>query len=218
MKLEELTTKIYEEGVARAKAQEDELLGKARQESDRILAEARRKASEIVDTANGEAGRARARLASELKLAGEQALSQLKSRISECLVENTLPASVSESLSDKEFVQRLIQEIVGKWNVGDTNVDISVILPMERQEEVANRFAAKAKELLDRGLNVKFSDDLKTGFQIRPKDGSYRISFQEEDFTSFFQSFLRQRTRDVLFPTETDPNGASDDQQAGLGR
>ncbi|HUX11812.1 MAG TPA: hypothetical protein VMW87_02220 [Spirochaetia bacterium] len=218
MKLEELTTKIYEDGVARAKAQEEELLGKAREESDRILVEARRKASEIVEAANSEAERARVHLASELKLAGEQALIQLKSRITDCLVENTLPAAVKESLSDKEFVQRLIQEIVAKWNVGDTNVDIGVILPSESQDAVAKRFAANAKELLDRGLEVKFTDDIKTGFQIRPKDGSYRISFQEQDFTSFFENFLRQRTRDVLFPSETGAAGASDGKQAGHGR
>lgn len=218
MKLEDLTTKIYQEGVAKAKEQEEELLGNARKEADRILAEARKKASQIVETAKSEAEQSRARLASELKLAGEQALAQMESRVTECLVDNTLPASVKAGLSDEAFMQQLIREIVEKWNVGDTSVDISVVLPPERREAMKSHFAAKAKDLLDRGLELTYSDEVKTGFQIRPKDGSYRISFREEDFVSFFQGFLRQRTREALFPSRTETVADSNNRQAGQGR
>ena len=73
-------------------------------------------------------------------------------------------------------------------------------------------------ELLDRGLEITFEDGVKSGFQIRPRDGSYKISFEEEDFVSFFREFLRERTRRRLFPSDDSEKGGSPAEQTGQGR
>ena len=40
---------------------------------------------------------------------------------------------------------------------------------------------------------------VKAGFQVVAKDGTYRISFTDEDFSAFFRSFVRDATRNALF-------------------
>jgi V/A-type H+-transporting ATPase subunit E len=202
MKIEELTRKIYEEGVEKAKKQEEELLKQARKEAERIVGEARREAAETAETARKEAARARELLASELKLAGNQAIAQLKRRIVDCLLDAMLPPSVSSALNDTGFIQKIIIEIVERWDHNRMNIDLEVVLSPQNKDVLAAQFAAKAKGLLERGLTLRVSDELKNGFRIQPGDGSYRISFEEEDFVAFFRAFLRERTRKILFPTE----------------
>lgn len=218
MNIEELTKKIYEEGVTKAKQQEEELLDKARKEAEHIVADARRKAAEIVESSRKEAEQSRARLAAEMKLAGDQAVAEIKNRIVDCLVDNTLPKAVKAGLDDPKFVQDLIREIVSKWDTSQTSIDLSVVLPAGARETVAAQFAAKAKELFDRGIEVTYSDEVRSGFQIRPKDGSYRISFQEQDFVTFFRGFLRERTREILFPSQNGSEGNPGANETGKGR
>ncbi|HUX49910.1 MAG TPA: hypothetical protein VMW73_03895 [Spirochaetia bacterium] len=211
MKIEELTSKIYEEGVAKAKAQEEDLLVRARKEAEKLVSDAKAQAAAIVETAKTEAEQLRARVAGELRMAGEQAVGELQNRVTDALVDNTLPASVSAAMQDTSFVRTLIQEVVGKWDVAQTSIDLAVILPESTQKEMVQFFGANARELLDRGLELTFSSEVKSGFQIRPKDGSYRLSFQNEDFVWFFRSFLRERTRELLF-------GNSEQTQTGQGQ
>jgi len=40
------------------------------------------------------------------------------------------------------------------------------------------------------------------GFQIGPKDGSYKVSFTDEDFKNFFKDYLRPGLIELLFAAE----------------
>ncbi len=40
---------------------------------------------------------------------------------------------------------------------------------------------------------------MKGGFRIAKTDDSYQISFTDEDFVTFFQSYLNERTNELLF-------------------
>jgi V/A-type H+-transporting ATPase subunit E len=48
-------------------------------------------------------------------------------------------------------------------------------------------------------LTVTFNGRIKGGFRIEKKDNSYQISFTDEDFIAFFQSYLNKKTRQLLF-------------------
>ena len=55
------------------------------------------------------------------------------------------------------------------------------------------------KELIDKGLEIKFDQSVNSGFQVSPKDGSYKVSFTEDDFTNFFKQYLRPKLAEILF-------------------
>lgn len=202
MKIEEFTQKIYEEGIDKAKKEEQELLDAAHAEAARIVAEAQKKAEETAKQAKKEAEEAKKTLERELKQSGDLALAQIKQRITDCLVEEVLPETISDSLQDTAFLQQLILEIAKRWNASQSDIGIEAALPGQDRERLAEHFAAAEKQLLDAGVTVSFSDEVQSGFVIRPKDDTYKISFAEESFASFFREFLRGRTRSLLFPGE----------------
>ena len=204
MKIEELTKKIYSEGIDKAKKLEQEAMEKAQAEADRIVSDARKKAEELTAEAERNAKNAKEALDRELKQAGELALAQIKRQVADCLVDALLPESVETAMKDSAFMQKLILQIAENWNPG-TNIDAEVVLSTAAQQELTDQFTARAKQLLDRGLELKFSDQVSSGFRIQPKDGEYRISFEEESFVAFFREFLRERTRAALFPKDTTP-------------
>jgi V/A-type H+-transporting ATPase subunit E len=40
---------------------------------------------------------------------------------------------------------------------------------------------------------------MKKGFEIAPVDGTYKLSFSDEDFANLFKTYLRPRTKELLF-------------------
>ena len=46
---------------------------------------------------------------------------------------------------------------------------------------------------------VEFSPAMKQGFSLSPVDGSYKLSFTDEDFANLFKGYLRPRTAKLLF-------------------
>jgi V/A-type H+-transporting ATPase subunit E len=53
--------------------------------------------------------------------------------------------------------------------------------------------------LLKKGLELKFDENLTSGFEITPADGSYRISFTDEVFENFLRDYLKPRLMEYLF-------------------
>ena len=80
-KIQELTDKLYREGVEKGNAEGMRLVEKAKAEADKLVADARKEADEIVDKARKQAQELDANTKSELKLYAGQALSALKSEI-----------------------------------------------------------------------------------------------------------------------------------------
>ena len=60
-------------------------------------------------------------------------------------------------------------------------------------------FNNKAEELMDSGLELNFDPNIKSGFRIGPKDGSYYISFTDKDFENYFKKYLKEKTRNLVF-------------------
>jgi V/A-type H+-transporting ATPase subunit E len=55
---------------------------------------------------------------------------------------------------------------------------------------------------MNKGLEFSFSPDVRTGFKIGPADGSYLISFTDDDFLNFLKAYLRPKTSHLLFGEE----------------
>ena len=92
VKIEELTDKLYREGIEKANTEAESVLDGARKQADALLAEAKKQSESIIKSAHDEAEKQKARSRSELPLAANQAVATLKSRIIELLTESTLSA------------------------------------------------------------------------------------------------------------------------------
>ena len=199
-KLQELTEKIYNEGIEKAKKEADKILSAAKKEAEEIVANAKKDAEGIVKAAEKDAADLSNNSLNELQLAGRQAITDLKQKITDLIQAETIKPETKTAFKDGEFAQKIIQTVVANWNPSDSkSVDLSLLLPAGQQKEFESYFSGKAGKLMEKGLEVNYSDRMKSGFKIGPKEEGYMISFAEEDFENFFKAFLRPKLVQMLF-------------------
>ena len=200
-KLQELTERIYHEGVEKARADAAAILGKANKEAEEILQNARHEASRIIEQARREAEELKRNVTNEIKLSSRQAISSLRQQITELILTEMVDQPVKEAFNDKDFIKRMIETILTRWQPdnSDKGQSVQLFLPPEDEEKLGKYFEARAKELMNKGLKVIYDEKIGRGFRIGPADGSYVISFTEEDFENFFKNYLRPRTNHLLY-------------------
>ncbi len=202
-KLQELTDKIYQEGIDKAKQEAEKIVADAKQKAEKILQDARKQEEEIVEKAHKDADDLRENVQSEVKLSAKQAIASLKQRITELIRTKILDEPIDEVIKDKDFLKKIIEKLIRNWNpTGNEPIDISLLLPREDERQLAKYFASKGAKELNNGLEIQIDDKLQNGFKIGPKDGNYIISFTDKDFEEFFKAFLRPRMIRLLYGRE----------------
>ena len=93
-KLQELTNKLYEEGLAKGREDAEKLVAEAHQKAEAIICEAREKAAAIEADARRKADELRRNTMTEVSLAGRQAVSALKERIATMIISRTVSGPV----------------------------------------------------------------------------------------------------------------------------
>ncbi len=194
-KIQELTQKIYVEGVEKAKKEAQEIIEKAEQEKNSIINNAKKEADSIINNAKREAEQLKNKVLSEIKMISNQSIATLKQEITTLLSKLVISDSINKSFNDLEFIQNLIKEMISKWD----NSSSQLTLPEKYKKELDDFLKNKLKEYLDKGLEIKFENRMSNGFKIGPKDKSFILSFTDADFIEFFQSFLKQKTKEILF-------------------
>lgn len=197
-KLQELTDKIYQEGVQKAQNEAEELLTRAKNEAAEIVAKAHVDAQKILEESERKAKENARNVESELKLSAGQAMSALKQSIAQLITMKVVNPGVNAIFSDTKFLSELLLKIVeGFVQKGD--FDLKVLLSpkdlLQLDGFIRNSFSTE----LNQGLVVEADAKVKGGFKIGPKDGSYLISFTEEDFKNFFRTYVRAKSSELLF-------------------
>ncbi|HRW62279.1 MAG TPA: hypothetical protein P5132_02260 [Bacteroidales bacterium] len=202
-KLQELTQKLYNEGVEKAKHEAEKILSEAKSEAEKVKHAAEAEAKKIIADAENKSSELKKSVEAELALALKQSLRNVKQQIVEMVVAKIMDEPTKKAFDDEKFIQEIIELVVKNWSPqkGEA-IDLSVLLPAEKEKALSGFFNDKLAKELNAGLEVSFSESLKGGFKIGPADGSYKISFSEEDFENFFKSYLRPKTIDILFQGE----------------
>lgn len=193
-KIQELTSKLYSEGVEKGKEEAEKIVAQAREQEQQILETARAKAEELVSSAEKESAELKKNTEAELKLYASQSSEALKTEITNIVTDKLSSAQIKEAVNDKGFMQRLIVELVQNWSKNET-----LTVGVENPEELKSYIAAHAKELLDKGLKIESVNNINTGFTLMPEDGSYKVKFGEEEFINYFKEFLRPQIQQLLF-------------------
>jgi len=193
-KIQELTSKIYLEGVEKGKAEADKIIAEAKDNASKKEAEATKKAEAIIATATKKASELRENTESELKMYASQASEALKTEIANMVTKSLSENNVKAAMEDKAFMQKLILDLVQNWSKNET-----LAIGTENSEELKSYITANTKNLLDKGLKIESVNGLKTGFTLSPENGSYTVKFGEDEFVEYFKEFLRPQVRELLF-------------------
>ena len=192
-KIQELTEKIYAEGVEKGKAEADRLVCEAKDNAAEIVTKAQAEAEAIIAAAKKKAEELEANTRSEIKLYGTQAVGALKSEIATVVTDTIVKSAVKEALAG-DTVKAMLVKIAERWNS-----DEALVISTAEADALKAYFAKNAKALLDKGVEIKQVNGMKTLFSIAPADGSYKVNFGEAEFEAFFKSFLRPQMVDLLF-------------------
>ena len=197
-KIQELTDKIYNEGVLKAKDEADVILNDARNKAAEIESEALKNAKEIAENAQKNAEKLKEQVETELKMSINQAVSALKQELTNIVTMQAIQLPVKETFKDVSFVQKLIETVVKCWAEKDI-FDLKVALPEEMHKEMETFFQNRLSAEMSKGLEITVADGIRTGFKVGPSDDSYQISFSDKDFTNFFKAYLQPKTSELLF-------------------
>ena len=197
-KLQELTEKLYQEGLVKGKAEGEEVLAKARQEAAQIIAEAKEKAAAITDKAEKDAEDLRSKVESDLKMASAQCLQATKKDIENLLVGKIEAGKVSETLKDSAFIKEIIKTVAARFNA-EQATDLALILPESQKAELEPWVRNELAKTLKAEVAADFSKKISGGFTIGPKDGGWFVSLTEQTFNELIAEYLRPVTRKILF-------------------
>ncbi|MFP4470705.1 MAG: V-type ATP synthase subunit E family protein [Bacteroidales bacterium] len=198
-KLQELTQKIYNEGLEKGRKEADEIVENAKRDADRILNEARKQAEELREKAAKEAEELKKNVQSELAISARQSVTAIKQRITDLVSDKAVKDALGKAFDDKEFIKEMIIKLVNNWgDIEKSDKDVVVFLSKEDHKKLEDALMAKAAKNIDGSLEIEFEEGIRSGFKIGPKDGSYKISFTEKDFERFFKQYLRPRTQKLF--------------------
>ena len=193
-KLQELTEKIYLEGVEKGKVEAAQLIADAEHEAKAIIAKAQAEADKIKAEAAKNASELDKNTKSELKLFAEQSVNAIKTEITNLLSDKIASDAVKAATSDKVFMQKTITALVEQW-AKEGNVTIEA----KDAKALTDYFMANAKELLNKGVSINEVKGLRTDFAIAPAQGGYKITFGNDEFIAYFKEFLRPKLVELLF-------------------
>ncbi len=197
-KLQELTDKLYNEGLSKGKQEGEELLAKAKVQAEEIIAKAQAEAAQIVAAAQKQADEIKTKTASDIRMASSQSIAATKKDIETLIVGKMAGAEVKKNLTSADFIKDLIKAVAEKFST-DGPVDLSLILPESLQKDLEPFVTKELGKLLNAGVDASFSKKIAGGFQIGPKDGGYFVSFTEDTFNQLISEYLRPATKKLLF-------------------
>lgn len=101
---------------------------------------------------------------------------------------------------DPEFVKAMLLSVARNWNgASSSKVELQALLPEAERAKFDAAFAAAAKELLEAGIEVGYSKEVRTGFKVGAKGRRYYISFSDDDFEALLKEYLRGKISELLF-------------------
>ena len=197
-KLQELTDKLYNEGLSKGKQEGEEILAKAKVQADEIIAKAKAEAAAIVAAANKDAEDLKTKVQGDLKMAAAQSVAATKKDIETLVVAKMTETDVKNALTSADFVKEVILAVAKGFTTEDA-ADLEVVLPESLKKELEPFVTSELGKVLKGGVEASFTKKIAGGFTIGPKDGGYFISFTEETFNALISEYLRPATTKILF-------------------
>ena len=209
--VQELIDRLRERGVEEGREQAEQLLADARRRAAQMLEQARQEAAETLQHARKEADNIRAAGEEALRLAGRDAALTLKEEISERFADQ-VRRLVSHSLSDEQFIERLILEIAGRTVPKDSGEPMELLLPEDwvpleelrrHPEEVtegtlSHFVLALAGDMVREGFTLGATVDNSSGIVVKMVNDDAEITLDDKSISRLLLRHLLPRFRAMM--------------------
>ena len=198
--IQKLTAALYSQGVEKGEQKAAEIIADAEARAARLIADARANADKIIREAREQADTYRQHVETETRIAAKEIIHDFHQTVIDMIIAHAIDEKVVSDLAVAENLSHWIAKIVENWRCDAKEQPSLNILLSEKDLQGFNRwFEKEVSEVLRNKVTVQSSDAVKGGFQIVPKDGSYKIDMGVESFQELFRHYLKARTRKLLF-------------------
>lgn len=196
-KIQQLTEKLYSEGVQKGKSESDRMIEQAKNEAAKIISDAQKEAEKIIADATAKEAELATNTHKELVLAGNQMINDVKLSIRETLLKETLAEELQSKFNNPSFLASLIEQLVANWAKAG-NIEV----PASYEEEISQYLRDKLGEELSKNLVIRPSAKVKDGFRVEMEEGRYYINFGKDEFQAFLSDYLRAKVANIIFGEE----------------
>lgn len=197
-KLQELTERLYNEGLSKGKEEGAKILENAKKEAAAIIAAAREEANAISEAARKAADDLKSKAESDIRMASAQSLQATKKDIENILLSGIAGPKVDAALASPDFIREIIRTVAQKFSAEQMS-DLELVLPESLKSQLEPFVAGELSQAVSCGIRAEFSKKISGGFTIGPKDGGYFISLTDETFKDLICEYLRPVTKKLLF-------------------
>ena len=197
-KLQELTQKLYDEGLAKGKQEGEALLQKAAVEADSIVKKAQEEAEAILAKARKDAEDYKVKVEGDVKMAAQQSVQATRTDIENLVVSKVVDGTVDKALANEDYLKGIITAVAQKFSAEEP-ADLSLVLPESLKAGLRPFVKNELGKLLGKGVEAAFPKKIAGGFKIGPKDGGYFVSLTDDTFKELIGSYLRPATKKLLF-------------------
>jgi V/A-type H+-transporting ATPase subunit E len=193
--LQSLLDRIRHEGVERAEAEAEGIVGEAQQRARHIVADAEADADGLRRGAESDAAASRERGEKALEQAGRDFLLALQKSI-EAILRETLRDTVAAALTPDVVADMLVRlaEAYAAHDMNESRVD--VLLAPEDRDRIAAIVMQKYRDLVGQGLTLRADERLDKGF---------KVSFVDD---KLYHDFSLPALAEALAPVLKPPLGA----------
>ena len=197
-KLQELTQKLYEEGLAKGKQDGEALLQKAQAEAEGIVKQAKEEAEAILAKARKDAEDFKVKVEGDVKMAAQQSVQATRTDIENLVIAKVVDGTVDKAVANEDYLKGIITAVAQKFSA-DEPADLALVLPESLKAGLEPFVKNELGKLLGKGVEAAFSKKVAGGFKIGPKDGGYFVSLTDDTFKELIGSYLRPATKKLLF-------------------
>ena len=209
--VQELINRLREQGVEEGNEQAEQLLTDARCQAAELLDQARKEAADTLQHARKEADRLQAAGKEALCLAGRDAVLALKEEVSQHFADQ-VRRFVSHSLSDEQFVERLILEIAGRAIPQDNQQPLELLLPEEivpleqlrrhpeeaKEGSLSHFVLALAGDLMRQGVTFGSTTNNLSGITVKMVNDDVEIILDDQAIARLLLRHLLPRFRAMM--------------------
>ena len=156
-RLQELTDRLYNEGLSKGKQEGEAILADARKNASEIIEKAKKEAESIVATARKEAESLKAKTEGDLRLAAGQSIAATRQAIENMVVCRLTEKEVSSALSSADFVKEMLTATVKAFSASSDAESLEIVLPESLKKATEPFVKKELSTMFKGGLEVSFN-------------------------------------------------------------
>ncbi len=190
--IQDLINSIKKEGIDSANEEKRKIIEEAEAKAQAIIKEANAEKDKLLSDSVKQIEKERESLKESLRMASRDLSLSFRKEV-EGKIQALLDEKVKQAF-DYETLKSLLKTVIEAEFKGD----VTVVLPLEKQKEVALSLASELASELTKGVDLTFSASLQGGFRVVSKDGRAFIDLSDDECVKLLYPYISSSVRELI--------------------